>query len=177
MDLGFLVLCPDRKPGGLQNTINSIKSYSWNRQVIATTEDSVNKEELAELKKHCPCFAGGKTFTSLINEGIKKSKTDWVFVLFSGSRIPSYIESKIENFLHDEKNVLFPVVDRKGDFVSGSFNGVLFNRNFFLKVGDFPEINFEHEKFNDFEVAKLLWAIEGLKHNVKFKAIVGMKII
>lgn len=177
VDLSFLILCPDRNRGGLRNTVGSITSYAWNRPSICVVGEDATAAEVKELKEFCPTYKGENTITSLINVGMKKIKTDWAFILFSGSRIPTFLEHKLRNFVKEETDVLFPVVDRKWDFISGSFNGVLINTKFFKKAGEFPTVSMQKQGMNDFEMAKMFWALGALEAGVTFKAIVGMRII
>jgi hypothetical protein len=177
MDVGFLILCPDRRIGGLRNTLGSIQSYCYDRDAVCVVGDDATAEDMREFKKVCPTHKGDGTITSLINLGMKKLKHEWAFILFGGSRVPQFIEKKIDYFATAETDVLFPVIDRKWNFVDGSFNGVVMNTKFFKKVGDFPTVTMQKADLNDFELAKMLWAIDAIEQGVNFKAIVGMKII
>jgi hypothetical protein len=129
------------------------------------------------IKSFIPAHKGENTITSLINVGMKKNKHDWAFLFFAGSRLPPSIEKIIAVWANKDSDVVFPVVDRKWEFSSGSFNGVLINTKFFKEVGDFPDVSVEKDGLNDFEFAKLLWAAQAIEKGVSFKAIVGMKII
>lgn len=177
MDVGFVILCPERNIGGLKNTLGSIRFHSYNRDSICVVGKDTTSTELADMNKFAPTFKGEDTITSLINIGMKKIKHDWACILFSGSRIPAYIEKKIAVWAGSESDVLFPVVDRKWEFSEGSFNGVVINTKFFAKVGDFPAVAMMKAGLNDFEFAKMLWAMQAAEHGCKFKAIVGMRII
>lgn len=177
MDLGYVILCPDRNIGGIQNSFGSIKYHCDSRDCIAVVGQDVTKEELKEMEKICPTFNAGSTITSLINIGMKKTKNEWAFLMFSGSRIQHFLERKLTFFAKNMKDVLFPVVDRRCNFVDGSFNGVLINTKFFTEVGEFPTQTADKSNINDFELAKMLWACQALENGVRFKAIVGMKII
>jgi hypothetical protein len=137
----------------------------------------VSADELKEMKQCVTTYKGSNTITSLINKGLKECKHDWAFVIFSGSWACPYIENRFATWAQKESDILFPVVDRKCDFVTGSFNGVLINTKFFAKVGDFACSTMEKAGLNDFELSKMLWAVEAMKNDVTFKAIVGMKII
>lgn len=177
MDVGFVILCPDRKIGGLKNTLGSIRCHSYNREAICMVGNDATDAELKEFKQICVTHAGDDTITSLINTGIKKLKHDWACVVFSGSRVPSYIEWKFSTWIKNDTDVLFPVIDRKCDFTTGSFNGVVVNKKFFEKVGDFPTVTMKKYGMNDFEFAKMLWAVDAMASGCTFKAIVGMRII
>lgn len=177
MDVGFIILCPDKSIAGLRNTLYSIKNNSYDRESLAVVVDDTTPTNIKEMKELCSIVKGKNTITSLINAGMKKSKHEWSFLMFGGSRIRPYTEKKIEQFVKSERDVLFPIVDRRLDFVSGSFDGVLINTKFFLDVGAFPEITIEKDGMNDFEFAKLLWCISAMEKKAVFKGIVGLKII
>lgn len=177
MDVGFLILNPERNVAGLKSTLGSIRHYAYNRESICIVGNDANTKEIKEMKEYCQTHKGENTMTSLINVGMKKMQHDWAFLLFSGSRIPTFLERKFSIFCKDPKDVLFPVVDGKYNFVEGSFNGVLINTKTFREIGEFPDVVMENQGKNDFEIAKMFWAAKALEHGIKFKAIVGMRII
>jgi hypothetical protein len=177
MDLGFVVLCPDRRIGGLKNTLGSIQAHTYDRDALCVVGDDATAVELEEFNSLCPTYRGKNTVTSLINLGVKKCRHDWAFLMFSGSRLPRHIERKLTSFCTSDRDVLFPGVDGKYDFVEGSFNGVVINTKFFEEVGNFPCNVMAKAGLNDFEFAKMLWAIDAMDRGVVFKSIVGMKII
>lgn len=176
MDIGFVVLCPDRNVAGLKNTMCSINHNTYNREAVAVVGDDATPADIKQMKEFCPTYKGKETITSLVNLGIKKLKHEWAFLVFGGSRLQPYLERKIEPFIKTEKDVLFPVVERRCDFVSSSFNGVVINTKFFQEVGGFTEAVMMKEGMNDFELAKLFWCIDALEKQAIFKGIVGLKI-
>lgn len=177
MDVGFVILSPDRNIAGLKNTIGSIKLRSYNREYICIVGDDANTKDIKEMKEYCPTFKGKDTITSLINLGIKKTKNKWACVVFGGSRIPNCIEKKWITFAKEPNHVLFPVAENKSDFVQGCFNGVLINCDFFKLVGDFPTTTMQKHGMNDFEFAKLMWASDAVDCGAIFKGIIGMRVI
>lgn len=177
MDYGFVILSPDRNVAGLKNTLGSIRFYSYNRQAICIVDEDAPSSEVKEMKKMCDVYKGENTLTSLINAGMKKNKHEWAFIMFAGSRIPPSLEYKLDLWAKKDSDVVFPVVDRKWQFVEGSFNGVFINKKFFNSVGDFPTATMKKQGFNDFELAKMFWAVDALDKGCTFKAIVGMKVI
>lgn len=177
MDMGVIILCPDRNIAGLKNTLGSIKHHCYGRECIAIVPGDTPAADVKDMKELCPTHKGKGTITSLINTGMKKIKHDWAFIMFGGSRVQPYLERRFASFVKSEKDVLYPVVDRKCNFVDGCFNGVLINTEFFKTVGDFPEVTIQKEGFNDFELAKLFWALDAIEKGGIFKGIVGMKII
>jgi hypothetical protein len=177
MDVGFLILSPDRNVAGLKNTVGSIKLRCYDRDYICVVGSDATAKDVKEMKQYCPTYKGQDTITSLVNVGMKKIKNDWACIVFGGSRVPSCIEKKWQSFCKKETDVLFPVVEGKNNFVDGCFNGVLINVKFFQQVGDFPANVMQKHGMNDFEFAKLLWASEALSNGVLFKGIIGMRVI
>lgn len=177
MDLGFVILCPDRSTAGLKNSLGSIKLRSYQRDSICVVDKSSTTKDVKDLKDLCPTYKGKDTITSLINTGMKKIKNEWVCMIFGGSRIPHNIEKKLSLFCKKDSDVIYPLVENKYNFVDGSFNGVTINKNFFEKVGDFPDQKMKKDGLNDFELAKLLWADAAMEHGVVFKGILGMRVI
>lgn len=177
MDVGILILSPDRNPAGVRNSIGSIKLHSYNRESICVVGNDATAKDVKDMKAFCPTYKGGRTITSLINTGMKKIKHEWAFVIFGGSRIQPFLERKWDSFCTSNEDVLYPLTEKSYDFVGGSFNGVLMNSAFFKKVGDFPDVDMDLSGVNDFEYAKLLWMDKAISHDAKFKGIVGMRVI
>ena len=128
------------------------------------------------MKEVCPVHKGKDTITSLVNVGMKKLKHEWGLLMFGGSRVQPYVERKLK-FAESPSDVLFPVVEKRYDFVSSSFNGVMINTKFFQEVGDFPECTMIKEGMNDFEMAKLFWCMAAIEKKATFKGIIGLRII
>ena len=61
------------------------------------------------------------------------------------------------------------------NFVDGPFNGILINKEFFKKAGEFPDIQTEDD-FNDFKYAKTFWAYNAVQMGAVLKGIAGMRI-
>ncbi len=177
MDIGFLILSPDRNVAGLRNTLGSIRQHSYNRESICVVGNDANAKDIKEMKEFCPTYKGDSTITSLVNVGMSKLKQDWAFIVFGGSRLHMFIEKSWASFCKEESDVLYPIAEGKYDFAEGSFNGVLLNKNFFKKVGNFPTETMQKEGMNDFEFAKLIWAYDAILHGATFKGIVGMRVI
>lgn len=176
MDVGFIVLCPDRTLDGLKNTVRSIK-YQSETECIAVVPQDTTSQEMKEFKVICPSTYKGKdTITSLVNVGMKRLKHEWGCLVFADSRISLYLDRKFK-FATSEKDVLYPIVEKKAGFVDASFNGVLINKVFFKEVGDFPTHTIQRKDLNDFEMAKLLWGLDAIDKGVVFKGIVGMRVI
>ena len=80
MDLGFIILCPDRNIGGLRSTLVSVKNNSYDREAIAVVGSNATATEIKEMKELCPVHKSKETITSLINN--KKKKIKYVLVKF-----------------------------------------------------------------------------------------------
>jgi hypothetical protein len=177
MDVGFLIIGSDRNVAGLKNTLGSIRNKKHKESTIYVVGNDANKEDMDEFSNYCPSFKGGNTITGLVNKGISKIKSEWVCIVFGGSRVPRYIESKWNCFCEKETDILYPITEKKYNFIDGTFNGVLINKKFFLKVGKFTTAIMKKQGLNDFEFAKLLWANDAINHGAIFKGIVGIKFI
>lgn len=177
MDVGFLILGPDRNVAGLRNTLSSICHYSYDRSSIYVVGNDATEDDVHNFQKYCKTYKGEKTITSLVNVGMHKIENEWACIVFAGSRIPPGIEKKWLNFCKKESDVLYPIVEGRYNFVDGSFNGVLINTQFFKKVGCFPSAIMHKLGMNDFEFVKLLWATDAVEHGATFKGIIGMRVI
>jgi hypothetical protein len=176
MDVGFIILCPDRNIAGLRNSVGSINYHSYDRESIAVVGNDATAADIKEMKEVCPVHKGKDTITSLVNVGMKKLKHEWGLLMFGGSRVQPYVERKLK-FAESPSDVLFPVVEKRYDFVSSSFNGVMINTKFFQEAGDFPECTMIKEGMNDFEMAKLFWCMAAIEKKATFKGIIGLRII
>jgi hypothetical protein len=177
LDLGFLILSPDKRPRELKNSCGSVRNHSFGRQAICIVGKDATAPEVKALKEHCEVYKGKDTITSLVNTGMSKIKNEWAFIIFSGSRIRLYLEQRLSRFVTSPDEILYPVVERKINFVDSPFDGILINKKTFKKVGNFPDAKMEKEDFNDFEASKLLWANDAVEAGCVFKGIVGMKVI
>lgn len=177
LDLSVIVLSTDQNPANLKVTASSMGYLHHCRETICVVDKNISKEDLIAFKEICPTYKGKDTITSLINTGMKKIKGEWGFLVYSGSRIRIFLEKKIAWFAKSERDILFPVVDGKYHFPEGSSNGILINKKTFKEIGDFPEETMAKAGVNDFELAKMFWAMEAVNKGCTFKAIVGMRII
>lgn len=170
-NLGVIILCPDYNSGGLKSTTNSIKMEIPNVPYVTMVANDARDDDVADLAKYSRICKGGKTITSLIDFGVKEVKTDWCMVVMSGSRIKKSILRKYGRFATCNKDILFPVLDRKYLFDEASINGILLNSNVYDDIGGFGDT------VDDIQEAKLLWAGRALDKGYKFKALVGARLI
>jgi hypothetical protein len=177
MDLGFVILCPNKDDLALRNTVRSIRHYA-HRDIIGVVGDNAGPHDIKKMKEWCDnVYKGKDTITSLMNTGMKRIKNDWALILFEGSIIRPMLERKICRFVTSEKDVIFPIVAGKYDFVEGSCNGILVHRNTFKEVGDFPEIGMSKEGLNELEVSKMFWAEDAIRKGCQFKGVIGVRIL
>ena len=136
--------------------------------VVGPDSVEINFEELNIAG--VPVLKGGTCVTSLFDTGITHALNDWAYMVFAGTTIRKNIDLKLSRYVESEKDVLFPVVDRIWNFIDGSMNGVLINKNFFNQIGDFGS-------GNPLKLTKLDWAGRAVEKGCRFKAIVGALII
>lgn len=136
--------------------------------VVVPDNVEVNLEELNITG--LPVLKGGNCVTSIFDTGIGNSLNDWAYMVFAGTTIRKNIDLKLSKYVESESDVIFPVVDRIWNFIDGSMNGVLINKNFFKQIGDFGS-------GNPLKLTKLDWAGRAIEKGCKFKAIVGALII
>jgi hypothetical protein len=177
LDLSVIVLCPERNIGGLRGTVGSIKRHFYDRDIVCITGNNATADELKEMKAYCPSYKGKDTITSLMNTGMKKIKTEWGFIIYAGSCVRAFMERKLANFVTSTKDVLYPIVDMKLNFMEGSSNGILLSKELFKAAGEFPDAKMYKQGTNDFELAKMLWALSAIECGGKFKGIMGLRVI
>ena len=176
MDIGFIVLCPDKDVRQLRNTVKSI-NYHTNREIICVTGTDVSPADIKEMKSVCSdTYKGKDTITSLMNTGMKHLKHKWGTFLFSGSMLRPMVEKRLCRFIESENDIVYPIINRKIGFVEGSIDGLTINKKTFQEVGNFPDSKMKKEDLNDFEIAKLLWQSEAAEKGYIFKGIVGVRL-
>lgn len=166
---GFAILCPSLSIGLLQNTVQSLKARHPNAPFLAVVDGSATTEDLVEIKKYCPVYKAKSTISSLLNVGMRHATSDWVFSVFAGTTVRWSIDEKFAFFVQSEKDILFPIAERKMNFIDGTLNGLFINKKFFREVGDF-------EDEGELEHIKLIWADKAMSLGCRFKAIIGAKL-
>lgn len=121
------------------------------------------------MKEVCPTYKGKSTMTSLINVGMRHSTADWVFVVFSGITVRWQMDQKFSYFINSEKDILYPIVDRKYNFLEATLNGLFVNRKVFKEIGEF-------EEEGELEFVKMIWAEKAMAKGCRFKAVIGTKL-
>ena len=174
---GFIILCPDKNIAGLKNTLNSFENVYSDIPRICIVGNNATEDEVAKMNEVCTTFKGLNTITSLINLGMKKTKSDWNVIIFAGSRVRPIVQKEFDLFVKSEKDILFHVVDGKYTFCEGSMNGIIMHKRTFLEVGNFISSPITKVDMNEMEVVKLLWSLDAIEKGCVFKAILGMRIV
>lgn len=167
IEYGFVVICPNANIGQIKTTVNSIKCNYQGSPCLCVLPETIHKDDLKEVGKLCKSTTGGDTITSLINAGMRSPPcSNWNFIVISGSWVRPNLNKKFAYFIETEKDILFPIVERKTNFVEGTLNGILIHKKAFKEIGEFSNDN-------PLDICKMMWAIEAIEKGHKFKAIIG----
>lgn len=169
IDFGFLILCPERAINLLKTTTNSIKSNYPEVSFICATDLSANEDDLAQMNQICPTLRGKGTISSLINVGLENVVAEWNFIVFAGVNLRPNMGKRFSLFIENEKDILFPIVERKINFVDATLNGLFLHKNAIKEIGKMADLG-------TIEVVKLMWALSAIDKGYKFKAIANSKI-
>lgn len=169
LDICFVMLGLDDNPTRFKNTAASIR-HNYRYPYVASVMKSMPKEDVKALEKdHVVAVSKKDTVTSVINAGIEACTGEWALLVVAGSWVRPMLDKKFSYFIDREDDILFPVVDRKMNFVDGTINGILIRKETFKKIGPMPEQG-------PFEVCKLFWAMDAKDRGSRFKAVVGAQI-
>lgn len=179
LNLGFIILSPEYNFGRLTSTVKSIRYSYGENKCIAILPANSHAEDLKEAKTLCPAYQGGDTVTSLINKGMKHGCKEWNIIVSEGTIVKHNLHKKYENFILNEKDVLFPIIVQYNiegypvkiykDFTNCTLNGLMLHAKTFKKVGPFEDF--------DLETSKTMWAGDGLAYGCQFKAIFGIRLL
>lgn len=169
INFGFIILNPLRDIWAQRSTARTILR-TFNCDCLCVAPKDTNKEELTQMNEFCPTIKGGNTYTDLINRSLEKTKSPWNVIVIAGTTIRAGTTKKYHYFIESEKDILFPIVDKKYEFGEGSINGLVMHKNCIKEVGKF-------NNENDLELSKLAWADKAISLGYKFKAIAGVKIL
>jgi len=183
MDLGYIIINPEKNLTKLKVSVLSIRNSHTvgEPEIIHILPKDVSMADMKKFKESWPpTHKGGDTITSLINAGFDKIKSTWGMVVFAGANFKGRIQLKYSMFVDSEKDVLYPLVAGKYNFVDATTNGLTMRKKFFQEIGNFPE-NYmwklveENEEVitNSFDVCKLLWSFNAINKEAKFKAVIG----
>lgn len=159
---------PESNPSLLKSTVNSIR-FKYDSPVVSITEKSVKSQSFKEMNAVCPTCKGGSTYTSLINAGLKHPPAEWNIIVIAGTYVRCRLAQKYSMFVENEKDIIYPVVEGKYNFVDATINGLMIHKDCLKEVGKMAEVG-------AFEVCKLMWALDAIEKGYKFKAILGVKL-
>jgi len=167
---GFVVLCHNCNLGQAKTTINSIKNNYPESKYCCVVPEYCHNEEIEQIAKLCTTHKAYSTVTSLINMGMENAPCkEWNFIVIAGSWVKMGLDRKCSYFIESPKDILFPIVDRKMNFIDGSINGILMQKQAFQEIGPLAT---DHP----LEICKLFWMMEAQEKGYKFKAILGTAI-
>lgn len=166
---GFVILCPEHTTGLLKSTVKSIKCRYPKLPMVCATDESATVADIKEMKEICTTYKGKSTFSSLINTGMKHAPAEWNWIVCAGVTVDWKMDYSFSYFTESEKDILFPIVDKKTNFVDATLNGLFINKKTWKEVGEMANVG-------TFEEIKILWATLAIEKGIKFKAIAGCKI-
>lgn len=180
IDINFVIISPDPNIGRLQGTIRSIRNnYRNDANILCSVVKTIKKPQFEEMNVLCRTLKGGETITSLINNGIKNSTSGWTMLVVEGACVPRNIQYKYSGWMENSSDVLFPITmnyNKEGvptkiysTFSECTLNGIVVDRDFFIKVGKLSE--------NPLQISREFWSLEAAEQGAVFKAILGIKII
>jgi len=162
---GFVIICADCKIGCIKNTINSITTLYPTAKTVAVLADSCKQEDFDDMAKLKPTYRGGKQLSSMINAGMQHSCDDWNFIIMSKGWLQSRIDIKYSYFIESEKDILFPIINRKLNFIDADLDGIFIHKKSFADIGEFIDTE-------SLEVSKTIWSSSAVEKGYKFKGII-----
>jgi hypothetical protein len=168
--VGFVILASEGNVGHLKTTFSSIRyNYPSSSQVVIVPQH-ITDPVITEMGKMCPCYRASTTITSMINLGMEVTPCEeWNFITIAGSWIRPLLDRKYSYFIENEKDILFPIVERKMNFVDGSINGILVYKGTYHMIGPMDDKN-------PLEICKLFWAMDAVDKGCRFKAVLGTRV-
>ena len=167
LNYGYVIITPENNPAFVKITANSILNRNPEASLVCVCRKDIDDESERTITNICKLYKGNNTYTSLISEGMKHCPSEWNLYLISGAPVENKIQKKYSYFVESEKDILYPVIDRKMNFVQGSINGILMHKNA-KDLGCIPDSN-------SLEKSKLIWSFNAVCQGYKFKGIVGVK--
>jgi len=162
MDLGFVVLGYDGDPSKVTITLKSIERwYGKAKSVVVMPEGFKDEYKGAKI--------GGSSMTSLMNAGMVKPPAEWNVFLFAGVHVKEKLDQRYSTFMEDKRDIFFPLVWGKFNFIDAPLNGLTIHRQTFKEVGPFGIDN-------SIEICKMMWFIDATDHGCKFKAVAGTRM-
>lgn len=162
MELGFVVVSCDGDPSRIGFTKRSIQKWYGDVKTIAVVPEAHQRD--------CPdALTSGNSITSMINVGMNRSPGEWNVVVLAGVTIKEKLNDRYSFFMENRRDIFFPLVWGKMDFVKAPLNGLAIHRETFAEVGPFATDN-------SLELCKLMWFLEATDRGCKFKGIQGTRM-
>lgn len=153
LKFGFILLCPNSTLKNLNLTQKIIRnSYNCNYFCVSNEE----------IPGH---IRSGPSLAEMINAGLKHTTFEWNLLFLPNKPLDKFLNHKYSLFIENEKDIIYPIVNRKLNFIDSVFNGVFLHKNVIKDVGEFPCIK-------NFDTAKLFWATLAMERGYRFKGIV-----
>ena len=179
LDFSFLVLCPEYQIGTLRTTVNSIKAINKKANITGVIRNTIPQKDAEEIKTICNYLVGGESFISILNIGLKNAFEGWNSIVIGGTIVSHQYVNKMSLFIENENDILYPLAPEKDmhgkikkvndNFIDGTLNGALIHKTAISKLPEFEE--------GVLEVSKTFWSAEARDAGMKFKAILGARII
>ncbi len=170
LNCGFVIICTDCNVGQIKTTVNSIKCNYPDSKYICVLPSECHKDDQKIINTVCKSYTGGSTITSLINVGMKNTPcNEWNFIVMGGTWVKNGLSKKYSYFIDSEKDILFPIVDRKTNFIDGSINGILWHKKTYESIEPLSNDN-------PLEICKLMFTMGAIEKGCKFKAVLGAQI-
>lgn len=166
MDCAFAILSADGNPKHLDLTASSIRRKFERSPIMCVTIQDCREDAMSEMSSICRVVKARNTYSSMITSALSNPQAEWNFILISGSSMRSRMYRKYGCFVSSKRDILYPVVDRKMNFVDGTINGIMFHRDTFSEVGGMLE-------FQSIEESKMDWGYKAACLGYTFKGIVG----
>jgi hypothetical protein len=167
---GFIILSPECSIKPLIITVNSIRNYYPQSNLICVFSQTCQTQIVDDASKYCSSYIKGNCITEMLNHGMQHAPCEeWNFIIISGSYLRNCLDKKFSYFIENEKDILFPLVNKKMNFVDGTINGMLIQKKSFDDIGEFPDEG-------SLEMNKSFWASTAVVKGYKFKAILGVKL-
>lgn len=170
LDCGFLIIAPENNSKHVEITASSVRRKLGTSPMLCILTSGASEQAELEASRICECARGGTTYSSLINVALRRPLAEWNLIIISGTSMRSRTYRKYGCFAESSRDILYPVVDRKMNFVDGTVNGILFHRDAHSEIGDMPECQ-------SLEESKMHWGFRAACLGYKFKGIVGAGLV
>ena len=177
VSFGFVIISPEHNAENVAATVKSVKLAYKDAPAICVVRDNTSDQNVDNINKLCTTHVGGKSVSSLVNEGIEKNSQEWNILLMEGSCIRRGFVSKIFKFIESDLDVVYPIVvdrNRSGrpirlytNFYNTTLDGLTIHRDAFKKAGSFSD--------DSLHISKVQWAAEAMSHGCNFKAVLGAR--